>query len=260
MKIMTKLLTAALTFAIAGAMLCSCKTSETNATETNNTNNTKLYQTPMEALGLSPEDSPEWVVKLAESKGASKQIFVVAAHEKTTAWVSLHEKDASGKWKMIMTTPGYIGLNGLGKKKEGDGKTPVGTFTFNRAFGIADDPGCAIPYVKADDDTYWSGDTAEGMHYNELVSLKDLPNLYKENSEHIIDYVYEYQYCLNISYNDSGTPGAGSALFLHCLGNRKPRTGGCVAIPMEQMYFVMQHVSPDCMVVIDSMDNLGAEF
>lgn len=37
-------------------------------------------------------------------------------------------------------------------------------------------------------------------------------------------------------------------------------TGGCVAIPEEQMYFVMQHVDPDCVVVIDSMENLGAEF
>lgn len=257
MKILTKRLAVILTFAIVGTMLCSCKSETPKVTDTESA---KLYQTPMEALELSPEDSPEWVVQLAESTGATNQIFVIAAHEKTTAWVSLHEKDANGKWKMIMSTPGYIGMNGLGKTKEGDGMTPVGTFTFNRAFGIADDPGCAIPYVKADDDTYWSGDTADGMHYNELVSLKDLPNLNKDDSEHIVDYVYEYQYCLNISYNDSGTPGAGSAIFLHCLGNRKPRTGGCVAIPMEQMYYVMQHVSPDCVVVIDSMDNLGATF
>ena len=75
-----------------------------------------------------------------------------------------------------------------------------------------------------------------------------------------ICYPYEYQYCLNISYNADGTPYAGSAIFLHCLGDRKPRTGGCVAIPMDQMYFVMQHVSPDCVVVIDSMENLGADF
>ena len=54
--------------------------------------------------------------------------------------------------------------------------------------------------------------------------------------------------------------GAGSAIFLHCLGDRKPRTGGCVAIPEEQMYFVMRHVDPGCVVVIDSMDNFGAAF
>jgi L,D-peptidoglycan transpeptidase YkuD (ErfK/YbiS/YcfS/YnhG family) len=159
-----------------------------------------------------------------------------------------------------MSTPGYIGKEGLGKTKEGDGKTPVGTFFFNRAFGIAEDPGCAIPYVQADEDTYWSGDIREGMHYNELVSLKDYPDLDLENSEHIFDYQYQYQYCLNISYNEECTPGLGSAIFLHSFGDRKPYTGGCVAIPIEQMYFVMQHVSPDCVVVIDSLENLGGSF
>ena len=81
----------------------------------------------------------------------------------------------------------------------------------------------------------------------------------RDDSEHIVDYTYEYQYCLNISYNADGTAGAGSAIFLHCLGNRKPRTGGCVAIPMDQMYFVMQHVDPSCTVIIDSLENMGGE-
>lgn len=215
--------------------------------------------TPRERLEMEAEASPDWVTALPEAQDA-QQLFVIAAHEKTTAWVSMHEKDESGEWHMIMSTPGFIGKNGLGKTQEGDGMTPVGTFTFNRAFGIVPDPGCAIRYVQADEDTYWSGDVNEGMHYNELVSLKDLPELDRDNSEHILDYPYEYQYCLNISYNADGTPNAGSAIFLHCLGDRKPRTGGCVAIPMDQMYFVMQHVSPDCVVVIDSMEHLGADF
>ena len=202
-------------------------------------------------------ESPEWVTKLPAAKDAN-QLFVVAAHEKTTAWVSMHEKDENGKWQMIMTTPGYIGKNGLGKTKEGDGKTPVGTFRFNAAFGIADDPGCTIEYTKVNDDTYWSGDN--NIKYNQMVSIKDYPNLNTDDSEHIVDYQYEYQYCMNISYNEEGTPGKGSAIFLHCLGDRKPRTGGCVAVPEEQMYYIMQHVDPDCVVVIDSMESLGAEF
>ncbi len=232
--------------------LCACAPGET-ATADNN------MPTPMEAIGLEPEASPDWVQALAEENAAG-QIFVIAAHGQTTAWVSMHEKDENGEWKMIMSTPGFIGKNGLGKTKEGDGMSPVGVFSFNRAFGIADDPGCAIPYVKADEDTYWSGDVRDGMHYNELVSIKDCPDLNRDDSEHIVDYAYEYQYCLNISYNADGTPGAGSAIFLHCFGNRKPYTGGCVSIPMEQMLFVMQHVSPDCVVVIDSIDNLGGSF
>ena len=215
--------------------------------------------TPREALGLEAEVSPAWAQKTAETTGA-EQVFIVAAHEKTTAWISLHEKDENGEWKMILSTPGYIGRNGLGKTHEGDGRTPVGTFVFNRAFGIAPDPGCAIPYVQAGEDTYWSGDMREGMRYNELVSAEELPELNRAVSEHIVDCVYEYQYCLNISYNAEGKAGAGSAIFLHCLGSRRPFTGGCVAIPADQMLFVMQHVRPDCAVVINSLKKLGGSF
>ncbi len=204
--------------------------------------------------------SPEWVGALDAAKDA-KQLFIVAAfaEDATDAWISLHEKQSDGSWHMVMTTPGFIGKNGIGKTREGDAKTPVGVFHFNRAFGIADDPGCAIPYVKVDNDTYWSGDTCEGFRYNELVSLKDLPGLDIESgdSEHIIDYIYQYQYCLNISYNEEGAPGLGSAIFLHCFGPVKPFTGGCVAIPEDHMRFVMQHIDADTVVVINTYEALS---
>ena len=29
---------------------------------------------------------------------------------------------------------------------------------------------------------------------------------------------------------------------------------------MDQMLFIMQHVSPDCAVVIDTLENLGGSF
>lgn len=239
-------------------VLAACGKAEPAADDKTETKEqTALFSTPRERLSQEPQNSPEWVTKLDAAKNA-KQLFVVAGYERSTAWISMHEKDADGSWKMIMSTPGFIGKEGLGKTKEGDGMTPVGTFKFNKAFGIADDPGCAMDYTKADDDTYWSGDS--DLMYNQMVSIKDYPDLKKDDSEHIFDYQYEYQYCLNISYNEDGTPGKGSAIFLHCFGDRKPRTGGCVAIPEEQMYFVMQHVNPDCVVVIDSMENFGAEF
>jgi L,D-peptidoglycan transpeptidase YkuD (ErfK/YbiS/YcfS/YnhG family) len=173
----------------------------------------------------------------------------------------MHEKDSSGKWQMIMSTPGFMGKNGLGKTREGDGMTPVGTFSFNKAFGNSSDPGVtAFEYVKADSNTYWSGDVREGMHYNELVSLKDYPDLDKKESERIVDYPIHYQYCLNISYNAKGEPGKGSAIFLHVFGDRKPYTGGCVAIPLDMMRFVMKNVVKNCVVIIDSLENLGGSF
>ncbi len=210
------------------------------------------------AFAADAENSPSWVGELDAAQDA-RQLFIVAGVGPTTAWVSLHERDEDGVWKQLMTTPGYIGKYGLGKQAEGDGMTPVGSFSFNRAFGIAEDPGCAIEYQQVTDDLYWSGDQREGYGYNRMVSILDLPDLNTDDSEHIVDYTYQYQYCLNISYNAEGTPGLGSAIFLHCLGPFKPYTGGCVAIPQAQMITVMQNVDPACVVVIDSLQNLSPE-
>ena len=96
--------------------------------------------------------SPQWVKRLPAAQTA-EQMVVVAWLQETTAWISMHEK-IDGEWQQIMTTPGFIGKNGLGKVKEDDGKTPVGTFHFDYAFGIASDPGCAIPYVQINDNHY----------------------------------------------------------------------------------------------------------
>jgi len=208
-------------------------------------------------------DSPAWVTALEAARDErTTQLFVVAGlgMDKTTATVSMHERDENGSWKQILSTPGFVGKNGLcldADHAEGCGQTPIGVYRFNRAFGIAPDPGCAIPYVQVTDDIWWSGDTA--YHYNEMVDIRDYPELKKDDSEHIIDYEYQYQYCLNISFNEDGTPGRGSAIFLHCFGPLKPYTGGCVALPENIMKQVMQRVQPDCVVVIDTLERLSPD-
>ena len=204
-------------------------------------------------------DSPEWVAALPAAQEAD-QLFVVAAMsmDRTTAFISMHQKDENGVWKQILSTPGFVGKNGLcpdADHVEGCGQTPVGVYHFNKAFGIAADPGCALPYIQVDDDIYWSGDP--NYHYNEMMNINDYPGLAMDDSEHIVDYEYQYQYCLNISFNEEGTPGRGSAIFLHCFGPVKPYTGGCVAIPENLMKQVMQNVHADCVVVIDTLENLG---
>ena len=215
------------------------------------------------------ESSPKWVIDLAATKEAEAaaeaeeavditQLFVVAVTGGSVAKVSMHQKDAEGNWKQILETPGYIGRNGLGKAKEGDGKTPTGTYKFTKAFGIAEDPGSAMEYYQVTKDDYWSGDQRDGYHYNEMVSIKDYPDLNKTASEHLVDYDPHYKYCLNINWNKECTPGKGSAIFLHCFGYN-PYTAGCVAIPEKQMVKVLKNVQPDCVVVIDSIEKISPE-
>ena len=54
--------------------------------------------------------SPDWVANLDAAASADQMLVVAAFNETATdAWVSLHEKQADGTWKMVMTTPGFIG-------------------------------------------------------------------------------------------------------------------------------------------------------
>ena len=207
--------------------------------------------------------SPEWVRNLPQAQDlGTNQLLIVAASgmDKTTCKVSMHERDGEGNWIQIFSVDGYVGKKGMvldSERKEGCGKTPIGVYYFNKAFGIADDPGCSIPYIKVTKDLYWSGDMRDGMCYNEMVSINDLPELDIKSSEHLIDYTKAYQYCLNISFNEECTPGRGSAIFLHCMGNNK-YTAGCVAVPKDTMVQIMKCVDPYCVVIIDLKSNLGA--
>ena len=198
--------------------------------------------------------SPQWVKDLPAAQ-TSEQMVVVAAIQGTTAWISMHEK-INGQWEMIMTTPGFIGKNGLGKTREGDHKTPVGTFYFDCAFGIAPDPGCAMPYTQINENHYWSGNWH--YKYNQLVDVRSASaNFDTRYTEHLIDYNPHYVYALNMGYNAECTPAKGFALFMHCFGPKNPYTLGCVGLPEEKMRFVMQHIKSGCACVIDSLQNLG---
>ena len=203
-------------------------------------------------------DSPEWLTKL-DAVSDTEQIIVVAGVGETTAYVSMHEKNSDGKWEMLLQTPGYIGLEGMGDADCDHAMTPVGTFTVGKAFGIADDPGCQIEYTKVTADDYWSGDMREGMHFNEFVNINDVPGLDPNECEHLIDYTYEYTYFLDMGYNPECIPEEGSCFFFHCMSLVKPYTGGCVAVNEAVMKEILRRIKPGCKITIDTADNLGID-
>ena len=202
--------------------------------------------------------SPDWVTKLDAVKDA-EQLIVVAGTGKTTAVITMHEKNKDGEWEQIISTPGFIGEDGLGDANINDSYTPVGTFTIDKAFGVADDPGCQMEYTKVNSDYYWSGDPREGMHFNELVNIKDVPGLDTKNSERITDYACPYQYVLNLGYNSECIEKKGYAFFFHCFDIADTSTGGCVAVPESIMIFIMQHIRPGCRIMIDTLENMGGK-
>ena len=197
--------------------------------------------------------SPEWVSQLKAAENAS-QVVIVSGTSGSNAMFSFHERDNAGEWHEVISCPAYIGKKGWGKTREGDWKTPQGVYTFTMAFGIEEDPGCPMGYVKVDGSHYWVGDS-NSEQYNRFVSVNDYDDFDKKESEHIIDYKQAYKYCLNISYNEEGKPGKGSAIFLHCQ-TKNHYTPGCVAIPENDMREVLRRVKAGCVVVMDTGKNI----
>ena len=244
MKSVKTIIALILTVLMAGSVLAACSGKDAGD---------DLYFSTQEV-----RKSPKWVTELDAVKDTD-QLIVIAGMDKNTAYITMHEKDKNGDWEQIIATPGFIGLDGLGDANINDCYTPVGTFTIDKAFGLADDPGCQMEYTKVDENYYWSGDPREGMHFNELVNIKDVPDLDTENSEHISDFDYAYQYVLNMGYNSECEEEKGFAFFFHCFRVNRPYTGGCVSVPENIMRFIMQHVKPGCRITIDSLENMHGD-
>ncbi|MBR6337279.1 MAG: hypothetical protein IKR76_06040 [Ruminococcus sp.] len=231
---------------------------ESTAASYQSTESSALQQAGSYFASQPRRPSPEWVTKLDAAKDC-EQLIVVAGVDKTTAYITMHEKNAEGKWEQIIATPGFIGLDGLGNANINDCFTPVGTYTIDKAFGLADDPGCQMEYTKVDESYYWSGDDGEGKHFNELVSVKDIPDLDTENSEHIADFDYAYQYVLNMGYNSECKKDKGFAFFFHSFRYNRPYTGGCVAVPEDIMHFIMCNVKPGCKITLNTLKKFGGD-
>ena len=149
------------------------------------------------------------------------------------------------RWTRILSCSGYVGRGGIGKTREGDVKTPVGTFKITEAFGIKPNPGTSVKYTLLNPYLYWSGEYGT---YNTMVDSRELGHA-PANSEHLIDYVPHYNYAVNIGYNKKNVFGKGSAIFLHCFGSN-PYTGGCVAVSEQDMIQILQNLTKRTRVCI----------
>ena len=193
-------------------------------------------------------------VQVEQSKAAqldcasqTDQIVLVEYQSGSKATLSIHEKQG-GTWKELYSCTAYVGKNGIGKTKEGDKRTPTGTFNLTTPFGIKADPGANLPYTQVTKYHYWCG-TSGSEYYNQLIDTRVTDRARTSSDEYLISYVPEYNYCMFIDYNASGEAGKGSCIFLHCTG-KNSSTGGCVAVPESVMKKIVQWVKPGAKIVI----------
>jgi L,D-peptidoglycan transpeptidase YkuD (ErfK/YbiS/YcfS/YnhG family) len=188
----------------------------------------------------------------AARRGA--QIIFVAA-DSGRADVSMYEKAKDGRWTLLLKAVGHSGKNGIGKTREGDSKSPSGIYRLSMAFGVKDNPGTAMPYVKVDSHCYWVSDS-HSRYYNRFVRDDKIIRDWND-AEHLIAAPHSYAYVLAVGYNERCRKGLGSAIFFHCAMDET--TEGCITIPEADMVRVMRLIRPGCVIDIDSPARIEAQ-
>jgi L,D-peptidoglycan transpeptidase YkuD (ErfK/YbiS/YcfS/YnhG family) len=173
---------------------------------------------------------------------AGRQLVTVTAmsYGATYATFTAYRR-SGGRWRPVFGPwTARIGRNGFappGRKREGDGRTPSGTFGFGFFFGVLPDPGVMFRYRQSRPYDFWDDDPAS-PHYNEWVDQRRAdPGLSPEPMD-----VSGYDYGAVIAYNTARTPGLGSGIFLHV--NIGIATAGCVTLPMDELLRVLRWLDP----------------
>ena len=143
----------------------------------------------------------------------------------------------SGQWVSVMGSMyGHVGRNGVAParaKREGDGRTPSGTFVLGRGFGQRSSPGVRFSWRVVDSHDVWVDDSASSL-YN---SWQRTPANGRWRSAEPMDQA-SYAYAQVIDYNTARTPGLGSAIFFHV--DHASGTSGCVSLPTASLLKVMR--------------------
>ena len=193
------------------------------------------------AVGLGPA-GPATAAQAAAAAQTTQLITVTAASYGTTYATLRVYRLSRGKWVEVFgpwtARVGYNGVARPGAKREGDGRTPSGTYGFSFFFGVDPNPGVSFSYRHAYPYDYWDDDPAS-PRYNEWVNTRTQnAGAYPEPMHQ----VPAYDYAAVIAYNTARVPGRGSAIFLHV--GTGTATAGCVSLPTSELLAVLRWLRP----------------
>jgi L,D-peptidoglycan transpeptidase YkuD (ErfK/YbiS/YcfS/YnhG family) len=196
------------------------------------------------ALSASPHAAAPSAAaaKVSAAPGISGQLVTVTAatYGATQAELTAYQR-AGGQWHRVYGPwTAWIGRNGMappGAKREGDGRTPSGTFGFGFFFGVDPDPGVRFPYRRIDAFDVWDDDPSSPLYNLWVDDQYANPGANPEPMD-----VSAYDYGAVIGYNTARTPGLGSAIFLHI--NIGTPTAGCVTLPVSELLEILRWLNP----------------
>jgi L,D-peptidoglycan transpeptidase YkuD (ErfK/YbiS/YcfS/YnhG family) len=176
--------------------------------------------------------------------GSSTQVVSVVAGSSraTTARLTAWQLGPDGWTSVLGPVTAHIGSAGVGAASEATTRTPAGTFTLTQAFGRQSDPGTALPYRVIDQQDWWVSDAGSPTYNQHIRCAAGTCPFDEAAGENLWSEGRVYNYAVVIDYNRGGTPGAGSAFFLH-VTNGAP-TAGCVAIDQVSLTTLMRWLDP----------------
>lgn len=144
-------------------------------------------------------------------------------------------RTSSGYVRDLGPYDGHVGRNGVSwSKREGDLKTPAGTYPLRGGFGARANPGLPQGWFRVDGNDVWvddSGSSLYNTHQRKPVSGR------WDSAENLLN-TPAYDYAQVIGYNESRTPGKGSAIFFHV--DTGGGTAGCVSLPTSSLLAVFR--------------------
>ena len=135
-----------------------------------------------------------------------------------------------------------IGKNGITKsKKEGDLKTPKGTFKIQNLYYRKDrieKPKTKLKCIEIKKNMGWCDDVNSKKFYNKLIKTNS--NLHHEK---LFRKDHKYDLFIPIKYNfDKIIPKKGSCIFLHLTHDYKP-TAGCIALNKKDFIILLKIIN-----------------
>ena len=142
-----------------------------------------------------------------------------------------------------------IGKNGLTKnKKEGDKKTPKGTFQIENLYFRQDrkeKPSTLLKCIKIKKNMGWCNDIHVPKKYNKLFKIQKGIRYEKLNRKD-----YKYDFLIPIKYNfNKPIIGLGSCIFIHLTNNYRP-TAGCVALKEKDFLIMLKLIKKNSRIKI----------
>ncbi len=134
------------------------------------------------------------------------------------------------------------------KKKEGDKKTPKGTFNIENLYFRKDrikKPKTLLKCVEIKDDMGWCDDIRLPSKYNKLIKIDK-----KFKYERLKRNDSKYDLLIPIKYNfKKPIVGKGSCIFIHLTNDYKP-TVGCIAIKQKDFLIMLKLIKKNSKIKI----------